>query len=108
MVAKKNDILDVAIIGAGISGLYSGWRLLMDNAKLSIRLFELSERVGGRLISVQPPQMPHVFVELGRMRYASQQYLGRALVENKLKMATRILYAGQPKNFAYLRGKLLR
>jgi monoamine oxidase len=108
MVASKKDILDVAIVGAGVSGLYTAWRLLMDNPKLSIRIYELSERIGGRLLSVQPPRMPHVFVELGGMRYTSQQYLVRALVENKLKLPTRPLYSGQPENFAYLRGKLLR
>jgi monoamine oxidase len=108
MAAKTTDVLDVAIVGGGVSGVYSGWRLLMQNSAQSIRLYELSERIGGRLLSAQPPQMPHIYVELGGMRYTSQQYLVRSLVENKLKLPTREFYAGQPENFAYLRGKLLR
>ncbi len=62
------EVLDVAIIGGGVSGLYTGWRLLGDDAgssdvlkrlmaardsrTLNVALFEMGTRLGGRLYSV--------------------------------------------------------
>ena len=54
-----DNILDYAIIGGGITGLYSGWRLLTSNDdNLSVAVFEASNRLGGRLLSVVPPNVP--------------------------------------------------
>lgn len=112
-------LLDVAIIGAGVSGLYAGWRLLQDPpSKLSsstpkglppnIQVFEMSQRIGGRLLSVVPPGMPHVVCELGGMRYTSTQTLVRGLVEDVLKLNTHPFPVAESNNLAYLRGKRLR
>jgi monoamine oxidase len=73
--------IDVAVIGGGVSGLYSGWRLrtgaFSDNAHSSkppdTHVFELSERLGGRLVTAFLEDMPHVRCELGGMRYVKQQ-----------------------------------
>ena len=87
---------DIAIVGGGISGVYTGYRLLSadlsaspqlkawagSTGKLKVGLFEGSERIGGRILSAQPPGMPHVTCELGGMRYMSSQPLIRGLVEN--------------------------
>jgi len=45
--------LDVAIIGAGISGTYAAWRLQNEASTkdLNVEIFERSDRVGGRLYS---------------------------------------------------------
>ncbi|MFN9614016.1 MAG: NAD(P)-binding protein, partial [Dolichospermum sp.] len=51
MIVQSNTI-DVAIIGGGISGIYSAWRLANEKNDLKISLFESSERLGGRLYSV--------------------------------------------------------
>jgi monoamine oxidase len=107
-VSHTEPILDVAIVGAGVSGVYSAWRLKTFNPKLEIRVFESSRRIGGRLVSVTPPGMPHVRCELGGMRYMSTQPLIRSLVENELKLATRELPVNEPSNIAYLRGVQLR
>ena len=69
--------LDVAIVGAGVSGLYSGWRLRTGQFKSGpylsrppeTHVFELSSRVGGRLLTARLDGMPHVRCELGGMRY---------------------------------------
>ena len=52
---SKDNILDVAIVGAGVAGVYSGWRLMRDSnptayggARPKITVFETSNRVGGR------------------------------------------------------------
>jgi Flavin containing amine oxidoreductase len=71
---------------ARVSGVYRGWRLLTDpppgRAVPTVQVFEQSHRIGGRLLSVQPPGIPGVFCELGGMRYMSSQALVRSLIEN--------------------------
>jgi hypothetical protein len=69
--------IDVAIVGAGVSGLYAGWRLREGrfatgntfNDTPETHVFELSDRVGGRLVTAFLDGMPHVRCELGGMRY---------------------------------------
>src|SRR4051812_34679149 len=61
--------VDVAVIGAGVGGAYSAWRLKQQFPKQRIALFEYSNRVGGRLFSVTMPGMPHVHAEVGGMRF---------------------------------------
>src|SRR6202166_4435962 len=61
--------LDVAVVGGGVSGAYALWRLRQERPNLSVRLFEVSERIGGRLHSVSFPQAPHLVAEAGGMRF---------------------------------------
>ncbi len=61
--------LDVAIVGGGVSGVYAAWRLRQEQPHLRVRLFEASERIGGRLHSVAFPQAPHLVAEVGGMRF---------------------------------------
>jgi hypothetical protein len=50
------DTLDTAMVGAGVGGLYTTWRLLgCGQPPGGIGVFEASERVGGRLFSVSMP-----------------------------------------------------
>jgi cation diffusion facilitator CzcD-associated flavoprotein CzcO len=42
--------IDIAIIGAGISGVYSAWKLKQKYPSKKIVVFEASKRVGGRLL----------------------------------------------------------
>ncbi|XP_076081370.1 L-amino-acid oxidase-like [Mytilus galloprovincialis] len=58
---------DIAIIGAGIAGTYAAWRLRHQNKRISI--YEFSDRVGGRMYTVQFPNTPDINVELGAMRF---------------------------------------
>lgn len=104
-----NPVLDVAIVGAGVSGLYSGWRWLTSAKGKGSRVeaFELSHRVGGRLMSAQPPGMPEARVELGGMRFTSAQTMVASLV-SYLKLATVPFVVAQDPNIAYLRGRHLR
>ncbi|VDI70149.1 Hypothetical predicted protein [Mytilus galloprovincialis] len=62
---------DIAIIGAGIAGTYAAWRLRHQNKRISI--YEFSDRVGGRMFTVQFPDIPDVNVELGGMRYYREE-----------------------------------
>jgi monoamine oxidase len=114
--------VDVAIVGGGISGIYTGWRLLTanlhespmlkkwagDRGQLKVAVYEGSKRIGGRLLSARPPGMPHVTCEIGGMRYVSSQTLVKGLVEDVLKLPRHEQVVDKPNNIAYLRGKRLR
>src|ERR1035438_1758773 len=95
----SNFDYDIAIVGGGISGIYSGWRILSclwdspilrqwagPSGKLKVAVFEGSDRIGGRLLSARAPGFPDTVCEIGGMRYTSAQTLVRSLVENELKL----------------------
>jgi monoamine oxidase len=115
-------ILDVAIVGAGVSGAYAAWRLLGESPaspvlapvaagrgdrRLAVALFERSHRIGGRLRSLLPPDMPHLRAELGGMRFPTTHTLVARLVEH-LGLAVKPFPVGNDANFLYLRGCRLR
>ena len=64
---NDNEVLDLAIVGAGVSGIYSAWRLVTADPasvrilgrpvstgrRLRVTVFEGSPRVGGRLLSAR-------------------------------------------------------
>jgi monoamine oxidase len=73
---------DVAIVGGGVSGVYAAWRLALAHPGMRIRVFEASERIGGRLHSVSFPQAPHLVAELGGMRFLDAHRHVSGLVRN--------------------------
>jgi len=56
----STDRILPAIVGDGVSGLYSAWRLMEAMPGSRIALFEGSERLGSRLLSLTPPDAPHL------------------------------------------------
>lgn len=114
-----SDIADIAIVGGGASGIYSAWRLAHASAEevaairgkiggegpLRIRLYERSERIGGRLLSASPAALPEVPMEIGGMRYMDDHRLVKALVENKLEMGAFDQVVDSADNLAWLRRK---
>ncbi|KAB2918625.1 MAG: NAD(P)-binding protein [Bacteroidetes bacterium] len=107
--------VDVAVIGGGVAGAYSAWRLQKANGKKSkVALYEYSDRIGGRLFSRTLPGMPNVVAELGGMRYIPEtQPLVTGLI-NYLKLPTKDFPMGNPdpeigasQNYYYLRGEHL-
>lgn len=107
--------LDVAIVGGGVSGAYSAWRLQQEKgADARIGLFEYSDRIGGRLYTVTLPGLPHVKAEVGGMRYIPDQHIMVASLVDHLELPTKDFPMGAPKpvgsncNLFYLRGRHLR
>lgn len=114
--------LDIAIIGGGVSGCYSAWRLQQDRGHNSnIVLFEYSNRIGGRLYSRKLPGLPNVVAELGGMRYIPDSHLMVKNLVTELKLATKKFpmgsslpiepgdkEAGSDNNLFYLRGQYFR
>ncbi|MDQ6803773.1 MAG: FAD-dependent oxidoreductase [Actinomycetota bacterium] len=104
---RRREDLDVAIVGAGVSGVYAGWRLLGAGKARSVTIFEESERIGVRLLSLEPPGLPGVWCELGGMRFTPAQPLVGGLI-NELHLATHPFPVEEGLNISYLRGTYIR
>ena len=101
---RQDPTIDVAIVGGGVAGCYAAWRLASAaNPPGTIRLFERSERIGGRLFSVPCDGMKHQVAELGGMRIAGDQTPLLALVD-ELELETEPYPATEPDDLYYLRG----
>lgn len=111
-----NEQIDIAIVGGGVSGVYSAWKLKKQFPDQKIVVFEGSDHIGGRLLSVKPPEIPNMTAELGGMRILENtQHLIVNLIDTlngELPPAEKItLYdfpVDEPQNLAYLRGEYLR
>ncbi len=72
---------DIAIIGAGTSGLYSAYRLTQAGTLgKDVQIFDMNSKLGGRLESVIMPGM-NFWGELGGMRYLDSQEIVTTLIE---------------------------
>jgi len=83
----------VTIVGGGIGGAYTAWRLAVDARVVrpaDVCLFEASTRFGGRIYTVQDvPGYPGFATDLGAYRFHRTEHpLTRALVEDALQMET--------------------
>lgn len=111
-----NEQIDIAIVGGGVSGVYSAWKLQQELPGKKIVVFEGSDHVGGRLLSVKPPNIPDMVAELGGMRILeNNQFRIVALIKalNNLlppneQINTYNFPVDEPQNLAYLRGIFLR
>lgn len=117
--------LDVAIVGGGVSGVYSAWRLQQEyGAKQKIGLYEYSNRIGGRLYSRKLPGLPNVVAELGGMRYIPSEHIMVKTLVDELGLQTKDFPMGSSlrlepdnpgspeahadNNIFYLRGQYFR
>jgi monoamine oxidase len=102
------DTLETAIVGAGVAGLYTAWRLLKGGCRPDdIAVFEASGRIGGRLFSVNMPGTTGIPAEFGGMRIPS----GHRLVTSaatQLGLAMREFPDGGANSISYARGKRWR
>jgi len=100
----------VAVVGGGIAGLYTAWRLVTaghaqgSDRQFQVTLFESSKRLGGRILSqILPPLSFRA--ELGAMRFHPMtHHLLRALIDD-LKIPTRPFDVASPH--LYVRGRAL-
>jgi hypothetical protein len=105
---SDTEILDVAVVGAGVSGVYSAWRLASSRSSgAGICVFETDIRIGGRLLSVTPPGIPNARVELGGMRFASSHTRVESLLKH-LDIAVHPFTVSDDPNICYVRGRRLR
>lgn len=76
----------IAIVGGGIAGVYTAWRLATASRaqkrhKFAVTLFECSSRFGGRIQSQFVPPL-RFRAELGAMRFHSTHHLLRAIIDD--------------------------
>lgn len=98
---------DVVIVGAGMAGLYTAWRLLREKPELRVHLLEMLPRTGGRLES------DHVLVdgvsvktEEGGMRFLQTHVELVALLKELDLWKDKVPFPmGDDHNLFYLRGK---
>lgn len=104
-MTTADEPLEVAVVGAGVSGVYTAWRLLESGARRDVAVFEAGTRIGGRLFSVTVPGAPHLPLELGGMRFLDSQRRVVGLVQ-ELGLRSRPLAVDDPNgaNLGYLRG----
>jgi len=110
--SSVSDRFDVAIAGGGVSGLYTAWRILDDAKRRKIRppkvaMFEMSERVGGRLLTWLPfGEQAGLRAELGGMRFLSDQTLVWTLLNDVLGFKDSVIPfpVDGPNLRQYLRG----
>jgi monoamine oxidase len=115
-MSGRGDELDVAIVGGGVAGIYAAWRILEDGPgtplwaeagdKPRIAIFEYSDRMGGRLLSMDLPGIAHRKIELGGMRYLTSHRRVVALKE-RFRLGARPLKVvdDSKTNLYYLRGQ---
>lgn len=93
--------LDVAIIGGGVSGLYTGWRLLTGGSALTsatkptVHLFERSNRLGGKLETIYFDRLQNVPAPIGGMRYTKEMRIVHGLIHNVLHLEERDFRMGK-------------
>lgn len=100
---RETDQLDLAVIGGGVAGAYVAYRVGNRHADWSIGLFEQTDHIGGRLLSLRFPGVGGVPAELGGMRYRTSQPLVSGLV-HELQLETRPFLTVHDDNRFFLRG----
>ena len=111
----SKELFDVVVVGGGVSGVYSAWRILAKNPQKKVLVVEASDHIGGRLLSVKPPGIGNMVAELGGMRILPGvqplitnllAYLDNDGVSSPIE--TYDFPVDEPGNISYLRGKYLR
>jgi hypothetical protein len=99
------NVLDYAIVGSGIAGLYAAHRLL-EAGKGSVHVYEKETRPGGRLLSVGMPGIPYL-AELGASRFLDRHLLVYRLAR-QLELRDRAYGLEGTRQMMYLRGCHIR
>ncbi|XP_064599302.1 aplysianin-A-like [Liolophura sinensis] len=104
--SRQSGCLDVAIVGAGIGGTYTAWRL--RDRGLKIGIFENTDRIGGRMFSVFLPTASGVPIDLGAMRYEPENHKTLVGLLEELRLKSTVFKGDSFEKTYYFRGKHLK
>jgi len=106
-------VVDYAVIGGGVAGTYCAWRLKKEYPEKEVVLYERSNRIGGRLLSIKMPKSQQIS-ELGGMRYRPEHHKLFSHLVSIFNLKTKSFPMG-PKNdpdgdnnICYFRGKQIK
>ena len=99
---RSDAPFDLAIIGGGVAGTYVAYRVATRRRDWAIALFERSERIGGRLLSLPASANGGPAAEMGGMRYRTSQPLVSRIIE-ELGLASRPFLTVHDDNRFFLR-----
>lgn len=97
---------DVVVVGAGVAGLYAGWRL--QRAGHQVLVVESARHVGGRAAGMDVPGSPGRPLDLGAMRFTSDHVLVRAMADHLAVPYRQLAATGHADTLFYLRGRRFR
>jgi len=101
-------VIDVAIVGGGVAGCYCAYRLTHDRAEIgadrTVRVFEASNRIGGRLWSVPLKGVDGPLAEVGGMYFKEFNTNVRGLIAHLRLKTERVNFM---RKHHFLRGKFL-
>ena len=101
---REEDVLDLAVIGAGAAGTWVADTMQRARPDWSIVVFERLNRIGGRLRSVKVPGLEHP-IELGGMRYLTSHRRVASVIAD-LEIPTRAFNTWGGSERSLLRGRL--
>src|ERR1700733_4403098 len=104
VLAGANTDIDVAIVGGGVAGTYAAWRIASEQPHLRVALFEMSDRIGGRLRSIAFREAPDLVGEAGGMRFLPAHKHVFNLVR-QLGLPARGFPVIEPQDHLVLRGR---
>ena len=70
---RENEHEDIAIVGAGIAGLYSALLFKTNFPQLRVKIFEANDRIGGRVYTHRFSDEPFQYFEAGAMHYSDAE-----------------------------------
>ena len=89
----------IAVVGAGMAGLVSGW--LLKRAGHDVTIFESSNTVGGRVRTLRKGFSAGYYAEAGAMRIPSHHKLTRHLLERSGLIETTLEFPNSSPNAYY-------
>ena len=81
----NGNSIDVVVVGAGVSGIYSAYKMSQDH-DWSIHIFDAHDRVGGRTFSVPMPGISDFTADMGAMRFSKTSHTRLLTLAEELEL----------------------
>ena len=102
----NGNSIDVAIVGAGVSGVYSAY-IMSQNHDWNIHIYDTNDRVGGRTFSIPMPGISDFKADIGAMRFKQKHKRLLALAEELELTIQPFNTPNENETLYYLRGEII-